>query len=192
MIDKENFAAIKKSLEQYDSQRELVIKKSRDVLKLSKQVIYAVHRGDVKNADTLSVQMKKELKALLGLCNEPELKFEGSVSIAIQEYVEASAYLSFVKNGKIILFTPDLVDTSNYLMGLCDLTGELSRRATNQAATGNFKESVKAKEAIEEIYAYLLQLDIRENELRRKVDGVKYELKKMEDLVCELKLREKI
>ncbi len=192
MIDKENFAAIKKSLEQYDSQRELVIKKSRDVLKLSKQVIYSVHREDLKQADTLAVQMKKELKALLGLCTVPKLSFEGSTSIAIQEYVEAAAYLSFVKEGKIIPFTPELVDFSNYLMGLCDLTGELSRRATNQAAMGKFKETVKAKEAIEDIYANMLQLDIRENDLRRKADGLKYELKKMEDLVCELKLREKI
>ncbi|MBI2140453.1 hypothetical protein HYU14_06000 [Candidatus Woesearchaeota archaeon] len=192
MIDKSNFEMIKGSMEQFDAQRELLIKKSRDVLKLSKQVIYAVHRGDIKNADSLSVSLKKELKALLELCSEPKLSFEGSTSIAIQEYVEAAAYLSFVKSGKIIPFTPDLIDVNYYLMGLCDLTGELSRRATNQAAIGKFKETVKAKEAIDDIYAHMLQLDIRENDLRRKADGIKYELKKMEDLVCELKLRGKI
>ena len=42
---------------------------------------------------------------------------------------------------------------------------------------------------VDAIYGQLLKFDFRDNEIRRKVDAVKYELRKMEDLVLDLKLK---
>ena len=39
------------------------------------------------------------------------------------------------------------------------------------------------------IYGELLKFDFRDNEIRRKVDAVKYELRKLEDLVLDLKFK---
>ena len=71
-------------------------------------------------------------------------------------------------------------------MGLCDLTGELTRKAVNSAINGDYKGVKKIKELVENIYGQFIQLDIRDNELRRKFDSIKWDLKKLEDLVCEL------
>ena len=48
-----NFAKLRKDIQDYDSEREKLIKQSRDVLKLSKQIIYAVHRDDITEAAKL-------------------------------------------------------------------------------------------------------------------------------------------
>ena len=183
---------VKKAMDDYDSQREKVIIQSRTVLKQSKQLIYAVHRDDESEATKLTKSIKDEVKKLTQLANSTKLMNEGSMRVAIQEYVEAIGYYEFVHNNTIIPYTSEFINVSNYLSGLCDLTGELTRRAVNKAAKGKFKETEKAKEAVEDIFSYFLQLDIRENDLRRKFDSVKYDLKKLEDLLCELSIKGKV
>ena len=41
------FDRLQQEIKAYDTQREKLIKKSRDVLKLSKLIIYAVHRDEL-------------------------------------------------------------------------------------------------------------------------------------------------
>ena len=64
MLNKADFVAMRREVQAYDEKRELLIKKSRDVLKLSKQVIYAVHRDELKAAEKLIQQIQKEKAAL--------------------------------------------------------------------------------------------------------------------------------
>ncbi|MEA2037747.1 MAG: hypothetical protein U9O94_09635 [Nanoarchaeota archaeon] len=192
MIDKTNFNKVKKEMQNYDKQRELVVRKSRDIIRLSKELIYSIHRNDMRNAQRLKKDIDKELERLNKLAKNRKLQSEGSVKVAIMEYIEAIAYLKFVKNKKIPTFNKNYIDIDYYLMGLCDLTGELTRRAVNSAIKEDYKGVKEIKELVENIYGLFIQLDIRGNELRRKFDSIKWDLKKLEDLVCELKLKGKL
>ena len=184
-----NFTRLQKEIKEYDALREDVIKKSRDVLKLSKLVIYAVHRDEISNASKLVTEMKKEKKVMDTIAaKKKKLRFEGSYKVAVQEYVEAVLYYTFVKTGKLIDIT---VDANHFIGGLADLPGELVRKAVYLAGKGKVKEVVEIKDAVDEIYGKLLTFDLRENELRKKVDGVKYDLRKLEDLVLDLKLKKR-
>jgi len=84
------------------------------------------------------------------------------------------------------------VTTEHYLLGLIDLTGELGRKAVQLAGKGDFKEVVLIRDAVSEIYGELLKFDFRDSDMRRKFDSVKYDLKKLEDLVLDLKLKGKL
>src|SRR3989338_563370 len=182
-----NFDKLQKSFLEYDEQREILIKKSRDVLKLSKQIIYAVHRDEMVEATKLLAQIekeKKELEHIAAHCNK--MIFEGSYKIAMQEYAEAALYFHFVKTGKLV----DLkVIAEHYVLGLADLPGELNRRAVFIAGKGDVEGVKKIRDEVDAIYGQLLKFDFRDNEIRRKVDAVKYELRKLEDLVLDLKLK---
>jgi translin len=182
-----NFQKLQKELHDYDEERENLIKKSRDVLKLSKLIIYAVHRDELDNASKLIKQIEQERKELEKIAlHDPKMAYEGSYKIAIQEYVEAILYYEFVKTGKL----PELkVLAEHFLLGLCDLPGELTRRAVFLAGKGEVDQVVKIKDQVDLLYGELLRFDFRDNEIRRKVDAVKYELRKLEDLVLELKLK---
>ena len=182
-----NFAKLQQEIKDYDTERENLIKKSRDVLKLSKQVIYAVHRDELKNAADLVKQMqqqKKELDKIAAHSNRMET--EGSYKIAVQEYVEAMLYFNFVRDGKLVE-----VDASpeHFILGLADLPGELNRRAVFLAGKGKVEEVGRIRDAVDMMYGELLKFDFRDNEIRRKVDAVKYELRKLEDLMLDLKLK---
>jgi len=181
------FATLIKEIKDYDSEREKLIKKSRDVLKLSKQLIYAVHRDEIKEAERLVKEINTEKNNLDKIAkHSSKMRYEGSYKVAIQEYVEAILYYEFVKSGNLISLN---VAAEHFIAGLCDLTGELVRKAVFLAGKGQVEKVIKIKNAVDLIYGELLKFDLRENELRRKTDAVKYDLRKLEDLVLDLKLK---
>ena len=190
MLDKSNLKEILKEFNEADSQRELLIKKSRDVLKLSKQLIYSLHREDLASSKTLSDDIKNSFEELCKIADKsPELKYSGSYKISAQEYVEALCYYGFVADNKLPTHKELKVDHYSYLLGLCDLTGELVRKAINDAIKGRFESAIKIKEIVEEIYGELLQFDFRESELRKKFDSIKYDLKRLDDVALSIKLK---
>lgn len=193
MLDKKELKEMNVEFKRQDNERENLIKKSRDILKLSKQIIYSVHRGDISEADKLVHAIEKEAKELDKIAGKhAALEESGSFRVAYMEYVEAVLYYNFVKNKKIPTRKELRVSIEHYLLGLCDLTGELVRKAVFLAGKGKVNEVIKIKELVDEIYGELLKFDFRENELRRKFDAVKYDLRKLEDLVLDLKLKGKL
>ncbi len=182
-----NFTKLQKHIIDYDTERENLIKKSRDVLKLTKQVIYAIHRDELKEAAVLLKKMEAEKKEMDAIAKKNHrLECEGSYKVAVQEYVEAALYYSFVKDGKLV----DLdVTPEHFVLGISDLPGELVRKAVFLAGKGEVDSVIKIRDEVDNIYGQLLKFDFRDNEVRRKVDGVKYDLRKLEDLVLDLRLR---
>ena len=190
MLNEKEFTELRKELHDYDTERERLIKKSRDVLKLSKQIIYAVHRDDLSEAESLISSIEKEKKKAEEITkHNSALLYEGSYRVAIQEYVEALLYFHFVKSGVLIGVKQLNVTADHYVLGLCDLTGELVRKAVFLAGKGKVDEVIVIKDLVDELYGELLKFDFREPGTRRKFDSIKYDLRKLEDLVLDLKLK---
>ncbi|MBW3022617.1 hypothetical protein KY308_00750 [Candidatus Woesearchaeota archaeon] len=192
MIDKKDFESMKQEMEAFNAKRDTIIKDSRNVLKLSKQIINSLNRSEPKEAETLIAEIKKELQNLNKHTeNHPELAYSPSYKAAVQEYVEAIAYYDFVKNKKLPTKKELGVDVESYLMGICDLTGELVRKAINSAIKQDYKLAFEINDFVSELYSELLKFDFINGNLRKKFDSIKYNLKKLEDLALELKLKEK-
>jgi|TARA_Y100000310_G_C20628574_1_gene787322 translin len=186
MINKQDFKKIRDKMSKYDKGRETLIKKARDVLKLSKQLIYTIHRKDMKGAAELVTEIKKEKAELDKIASvDKELFHEGSYSQAMQEYVEAFAYYGFIKNKKIPSFSSLKVAGKDYLMGICDLSGELARKAVT-IAHKNPKEVKKIKDLVEDIFGEFLKFNLRNSELRKKSDSIKWNLKKLEEVTYDI------
>jgi predicted translin family RNA/ssDNA-binding protein len=193
MLNKKEFDEIRKDMAEFDKQREQVIKKSREIVKLSKLVIYAVHRDTIDKAAEHVKEIKKCVDELnTAVENKPKLVYSGSFKVAIQEFVEAVCYFEFVKNKKVPSHKELGVGSEYYLLGLCDLTGELVRKAVNEGINANYKQVVEIKELVADIYGEFIKMDITDGELRKKYDAIKYDLKKLEDLVLELKIKDKV
>lgn len=190
MLNKADFKDMLNKFRKHDEQREHVIIKSRSLIKLSKQIIYSVHRDDFSNIAGLIKKIelvKKQIEAIVK--KNHYLLSVGAYKVGVGEYVEALLYYNFVKHGKLPSHKQLSVNSENYLFGLCDLTGELVRKAVFLAGKGKNKEVGVIKNLVDEIYGEILKFDVRGNDLRRKIDSIKYDLKKLEDLVLELKLR---
>ncbi len=192
MFDKKDFEKIKKKIDQFDASRDTIIKQSRDVIKASKKVIYACHRNDLKDAAIQAKDMKTLLTKLNSAAKDPKLQNQGSYKVAVQEYVEALTFFYLMKDNKIPTHTDLNVAPEHYLLGIIDLVGELVRKAINSAINEDYSVSVKMKDLVTELYDELLLFNFSGGELRKKFDSIKYDLKKLEDLILNLKLSGKI
>jgi len=190
MIDRKDFDRIKKELDQFEGQREELIRKSRDILKESKQAIYLTHRNELIQAETILKKVEKSIANVKKLIKcSPKLDFLGAYSVAIQEYVEAKCYLGFVKTRKIPTCASLKVQVEDYLLGVCDLTGELGRRAVVSVIRKDYDEVLRVHAVVEQIFGFFLQLTLRNGELRKKSDSIKWNLKKIEDVIYDMKTK---
>jgi len=193
ILNKADFKKLHDELEEADSQREHIIKEARDVLKGSKTMIYSVQRNELNHAGKLKEELKKDLKKVVEKCRKfPDLYYSGSIKVAEQEFVEALCFYEFVKNKSLPTVSDLGVTSENYLLGLCDLSGELTRKAINASIKENYNETLAIWEFLETLYGELMRFDFRNSELRRKFDGIKYDLQKIENVVLELKLKNKV
>ncbi len=190
MISRRDFLRIKKELENYEKQREELIRTSRDILRLSKHAIYSVHNNDMKKAaDNLS-EAEKLIASTKKICScDSRLDTLGAVSACMQEYAEAKTYYGFVKHKKIPRQSELDVSVEDYLLGLCDLTGELSRRSVVSVINNNFSEVYEIKDVVDRIFGLFMGLTLRNGELRRKSDSIKYNLKKIETVIYDIKTK---
>lgn len=177
MLNKKEFESIGKDLKKFDEERENTIRQSRDIIQLSKQIIYAIQRDDLSSAEKLVAEIKAKTKKL-------PLKFYDTEmdAVAMQEFVEAIAFYEFVKNNKIPSRKELGIETDDYLMGLCDLTGELVRKAVKDVINKRYDEANKIKNLVDEIYGEFLKFDLRNGNLRKKADQIKWNLKKLEEM----------
>lgn len=185
MIPEDAFQAIARDLDEFDGRRDAVIRQSRDIVKSSKKVIFALNRGDAKTAKTVFEDMARKKLELDSLVRDaPALRFGGSYKVACQEYVEAATYLD-VSEGRELAAPGDLdVAADVYLLGVCDLSGELVRKAVNDAIEGDTAAIAKTRDFLTGLYGQLLELNPA-GELRKKIDMVRWNLNKIEDLLAE-------
>jgi predicted translin family RNA/ssDNA-binding protein len=191
MTVKDILSDIKSSYETEEAEREKVILKSREIIALSKKIIYSLHRDDIPSAEEGLKLIEEEIFKLTEISKDTRQHNSGSYRVAFQEYVEALSYYKFIKDGNLVK-PKEGMDNELYLLGICDLTGELVRRALNQGIEGNFQEIRKIKDFVSEVYENLLQFNFRNGELRKKVDSIRWDLKKLEELAFDLKSRDKI
>jgi len=192
-LDKKAFAAMNKELAAYDADREIIIKTSRDVLKASKAAVYALQRNEVKPAKAHLDAAKKTIKQLDKiLAKDAHHAQTGAYNEALEEYIEASCMLAVLHDNRLPTADELGVHTEVYLPGLCDLVGELVRKAINASINGDYEMPVRIRHFVSDLYNEMMLFDFRNTPVRKKFDAIKYGLEKLENLVLELKLKGKI
>ena len=167
-------------------------KQSREVVKSSKELIYAIHRGDMKAAKGFLGKIEFGRKRLDRLAKNPRLRSHHPYLLGLQEYVEAVAYYHVMARERIPTRKELKVDSETYLNGLSDLTGELMRKGVDDMVREKYQHAIKLRDTVNEIYGLVLSLDLDGGETRKKSDAVKWNLAKLEDLVYDAKIRDKI
>ena len=186
MLNKSEFGKIREEMHKTDLKREEIIQLSREIITISKQVIYAAQRNDLKEAERPIKTIKDKIKKLKKININTDTNIS---SVAFQEYVEAAAFYEFVKNKKIPTKASLGVSAEDYLMGLCDLTGELVRKAIYDVIHKKFDEAERIKELVHDIYGEFLKLHLRNGELRKKSDSIKWNLKKLEEVMYDISMK---
>jgi hypothetical protein len=81
------------------------------------------------------------------------------------------------------------ITIEEYLLAVTNLTDELSRLATNAVTLGDYELAVVISTFIKDLHNGFQILNLKNDILRKRVDAVKYHVKKVEDVVYDLTLR---
>ncbi|KAK4191589.1 Translin [Podospora australis] len=79
--------------------------------------------------------------------------------------------------------------TEEYLLALVNVVDELSRLAMNSVTLGDTSIAVQIAGFIKDLHAGFQVLNLKNDILRKRVDSIKYAVKKAEDIVYDLSLR---
>jgi translin len=189
MLKKNYVDKLKKNLHEYALIRRDVIKNSDDALHHAKRVIFDLHRGDVKEGEQKLRLVETIMKDLVKRNKKnPEIQDEGVFAAALEEYVEASLFLQFLKTGEMGEVKGLDVPGEVYLAGLCDVPGELFRYAIRAATNHDMATVKKCSLAAEEIIGELMEFNLTKY-LRNKFDQAKQAAHKLEVVVYETTLR---
>jgi len=104
------------------------LRSSRDIIIGCRKAIQSLHRDLIEDAENYIKQASAKLADLYDATRGyPDLFHAGFVENAAQEFVEAHCLYNIMLGEE--LPDPDTIQTtySSYLMGLCDVVGELRR-----------------------------------------------------------------
>jgi translin len=154
-------AAIEKieaELDEKDQVREIALKSSRAVVRLSGSALKDLHRGE-KATQKLS-DLKDEVSRLSGLLGDhPDLTRTGYVESAFQEYAEVGIVLSLIENDDVPLPEELGIGSVPYLLALGDTVGELRRFALEGLRRGDTDKANHLLDRMEDIYHALVRFD---------------------------------
>lgn len=76
-----------------------------------------------------------------------------------------------------------------YLLALISLLEELARLARNSVTLGDYSRPLQISQFIKDVHAGFQILNLKNDALRKRSDGIKYKVKEVEDVVYDLSLR---
>ncbi|KAJ2517384.1 hypothetical protein H4217_003996 [Coemansia sp. RSA 1939] len=210
-----SFGAYRDTLDAHYDQRERIIKCSRDITAMSKKMVFALLRitqdGPAQAFRETEKHHKRVIelfcKVSVDLQGTDALKYQAQVTHGVQEYVEAIGLWVFLRDNKLItkqqvveyLTVGDTdggpiinITDSDYVLGICDLPGEVNRYCINSLGKGD-REAVKRcveflrvlKEGVE-----LLLCTGKIKDLKKKAPVFDSSLAKSEAAYYSLSLRE--
>ncbi|CAJ0626213.1 8415_t:CDS:2 [Entrophospora sp. SA101] len=81
------------------------------------------------------------------------------------------------------------IPIEDFLYGYINLTNELSRLAVNSVTVGDYDRPIRISKFVKELYTGFQLLNLKNDNLRKRFDGIKYNIKKIEEVVYDLSLR---
>ncbi|KAJ5155765.1 hypothetical protein N7492_008568 [Penicillium capsulatum] len=109
---------------------------------------------------------------------------------------ESASFMTIEDVGKFLEIPVNLKDQDafhltieEYLLALIAMVEELSRLAVNSVTFGDYDRPVQIGKFIKDFFAGFQLLNLKNDILRKRSDGIKYSVKKVEDVVYDLSLR---
>ncbi|EEA19956.1 Translin-1 [Talaromyces marneffei ATCC 18224] len=168
------------------------------------------------DAATQILAQKEDVSRLAEIANKhPFYKYNGVWSRELQnlvyyielcawlggltEYKNSSSKTSFLtieEVGNFLDIPVNLKDEDKfhltieeYLLSLISMVEELSRLAVNSVTLGDYHRPLEINNFIKDLFAGFQLLNLKNDILRKRSDGIKYSVKKVEDVVYDLSLR---
>ncbi|XP_078427567.1 translin family protein [Wolffia australiana] len=137
---------------------------------------------------------------ILRECPGQYYRYNGDWRSETQTVISILAFLHWMKTGNLLLHndveellglnTAEFgLDIEDYLIGLCFMSNELPRYVVNRVTAGDYDCPRKVLEFLTELHSSFRMLNLRNDFLRKKFDGMKYDLRRVEEVHYDVKIR---
>jgi len=197
MSDSESYSsrirAVIPIIEEKNSKREFLIKRSRDIMALIRKTINYIHMDRLEQAESLLNEIKESISQLIEKIKDfPPLLYSATMNNILQEYVEALSYYRIIRKGDIPPYDECLLtDIAQYVMGLADVIGELRRRVLECIRREEIKDAERLFNIMESLYLSLMEVvhyDVVIPGIRRKCDVARILVENTRSELIEAKL----
>lgn len=104
-------------------------------------------------------------------------------------HYQSSKYFPLFRTVKTVHSDGFHLDIEDYLMGVLQLASELSRFATNSVTLGDYERPMQISRFLADLSAGFRLLNLKNDGLRKRFDGLKYDVKKIEEIVYDISIR---
>ncbi|XP_004304447.1 PREDICTED: translin isoform X2 [Fragaria vesca subsp. vesca] len=127
-------------------------------------------------------------------------RYHGDWKSETQTVVSLLAFMHWLETGTLLLHTEAEetlglngsefgLDVEDYLVGICFMSNELPRYVVNQVTAGDYDCPRKVMKFLTDLHASFRLLNLRNDFLRKKFDGMKYDLRRVEEVYYDVKIR---
>ncbi len=185
-INKAFFKKIAKEYSETDGKKRQCNTQADKALHTAKRAIFAMHRGDTKQA---KAELEKSAKILKVVQKFNASARKGPCAAAREEYAEAALFMMVLEGKQINAIKGITLPTETYYGALSDVVGEIVRAATKAATKKDIAEVARLTTITQDIMEQLYTQDFT-GYLRQKFDQAKSHNRKLEHIAYELSLRD--
>ncbi|ESW34756.1 hypothetical protein PHAVU_001G178300 [Phaseolus vulgaris] len=141
----------------------------------------------------------KKLADVLGESPGQYHRYHGDWRSETQTVVSMLTFMHWLETGSLLdhkeaeeklgLSSDFGLDVEDYLTGVCFMSNELPRYVVNQVTAGDYDCPRKVLKFLTDLHAAFRMLNLRNDFLRKKFDGMKYDLRKVEEVYYDVKIR---
>jgi translin len=170
---------IQDSLEEKDTVREIAIKSSRAILRMSSGVVHGMHKG-VDGEAALEEAIDEAHKLRSVLAEHVDIWHSGIVQDALVEVAEAAILTAIVHHRELPEPAHLGMPGTAYLLGMADTIGELRRFSLEALRRGDVVSSERYLDIMEELFLVIMRFDYPDAiiSIRRKQDIARSVLEK--------------
>ncbi|KZO96944.1 Translin [Calocera viscosa TUFC12733] len=115
-------------------------------------------------------------------------------TLALCKFLEDGTLITLPEVSQVLGVEADWKDrftiaTEDYLHGIISLVNELSRLAVNAVTLGDFDAPFRISVFVKDLFAGFSLLNLKNDGLRRRFDSLKYDVKRIEEVVYDVSLR---
>ncbi|XP_009382137.2 uncharacterized protein LOC135584115 [Musa acuminata AAA Group] len=140
------------------------------------------------------------LAEILRECPGQYYRYHGDWRSETQAAVSLIAFLHWLETGNLLVHAEAEkklgldnsefgLDIEDYLIGICFMSNELPRYVVNQVTAGDYDCPKNVLKFLTDLHSAFRMLNLRNDFLRKKFDGMKYDLRKVEEVYYDVKIR---
>lgn len=170
-----------------DRRREAIKQNTQIVFRNVAKILFSTRIGSFESVDALMQETSEAVTRAITEASSTPTGRDGSLANAIEKFTEVRLLRDFFSTGRLSSFAQMQPCRDEEYLGAClGFAQELAQYCVGRAVADDANSIAICRTLLVEMMTQFLEFDFRNGNLRRKYDGLKYALRRVEDVTYEM------